>query len=329
MQIRFLAVLSVLLMVGLFSNCGPEREAALSTQMKEQIALLPQDAGAYGYVNIQRLHKANFARFFVDSMKQQLTESAEFETFVAETGLDPEKDIHEAYFALMVNDNHKKPLGLVVAGGSFDSEKIIGFLKEKDEHQKLQEEKAGAHTLYVIADKHMTFCFYNSETLIGGARDLVIKWLEGRDSKGAKAAISPALLDDLNRLKYKQGMWLSVNPETWKTKIKNTDLKKFNGLKSLTDLGFSLDITDKIKFFAKGDFDDKEKAKLFEEAIRGFIAAGKLSVSDDRDVIDILNNIRVETKDGQVTVNFKVSEKEIKQLLDKQKTLKKKMFKAV
>jgi len=329
MRLRLILVLSVSVIIGLFSACSPDRETVLTTEMKEQIALLPQDAGAYGYVNVQRLHRAEFARFFVDSMKKQITESAEFETFVAETGLDPEKDIHQAYFALQAGDDKNKPLGLVVASGTFDAQKIVAFLKEKDEHHKLIEEKVSEYTIYTVPEKPMAFCFYNPETLVGGEYNLVLNWLKGRDAEGSKASINPALLSELKSLKYKQGMWLSVNPDTWKAKLKDRDLKKLNALKSLTGLGFSMDITDKVKFSAKGDFNDEEKAKLFEEAIRGFIATGKLSVSDDREVIDILNSIKVETDDGQVMLDFKINEEEIRQLMNKQKTLKKKMFKAV
>lgn len=327
MYLRVFLVFTI--MTGLFISCNLEQKADLTAEMKEQIALLPQDAGAYGYVNVQRLHKAKFARFFVDSMKKQITESEEFEAFVNETGLDPEKDIHQAYFALQAGNDKNKPLGLVVANGSFDAQKIISFLKGKDEHHKLKEEKVSEYTVYTVPEKPMAFCFYNPETLVGGEYNLVLSWLKGRDAKGSKASINPVLMSELKSLKYKQGMWLSVNPDTWKAKIKDRDLKKLNALKSLTGLGFSMDITDKVKFSAKGDFKDEEKARLFEEAIRGFIATGKLSVSDDREVIDILNSIEVETDDGQVMLDFKIDEKEIKQLMNKQKTLKKKMFKAV
>lgn len=327
MPLRLFLVFSIL--VGLFSACSLERETALSAEMKEQIALLPQDAGAYGYVNIQRLHKAEFARFFVDSIKQHLTESEEFQAFIAETGLDPEKDIHQAYFALQAGSKRNKPLGLVVAGGKFDAQKIIGFLKEKDKHHKLQEEKISGHTVYSIPEKPIAFCFYNSETLVGGEYNLVIKWIKNSDADKPQKSIDPELLTELKSLKYKQGMWLSVSPGIWKAQIKDHGLRKLNALKSLTGLGFSMDVTDKIKFSAKGNFNDKEKARLFKEAIKGFIATGKLSISDDREIINILNGIQVKVDDGQVTLDFKINEKEIKQLMNKQKTLKKKIFKAV
>jgi hypothetical protein len=318
--------LSLLIFLAAFNSCVQERTFPVSEQVKQQIALLPQDAAAYGYVNFKRLHNAEFSKFFTDSMKAHLYRNEEFLEFMEETGLDPQKDLKDAYFAAKPGLDEDKPSVMVVAFGDFEPDKIIGFIKEQDREEKLLESDYEGYKLYSTDKKQFTFCFKDKNTLLGGSKEDVLKYL---DSKPDQRELSKTVVKDLEKLKYKKGMWFTVNAEVWKDKIRNEQLNRINGLKSIETIGFSMDLTDKFKMNARGLFTDEEKSKLFEEAIRGFIATGKLSVSDDRDVIDILNSIKVKSDKKSVKVDFELSEEEAKKLMKKKNELSKKVFKAV
>lgn len=329
MKTRILVLLSVMFFITVIISCVRERKYPVSAEMESQIALLPQDAGIFGYVNIKRLSDAEFSHFFVDSAKKHLMQQGGFLEFVDQTGLDPEKDIREVYFAGKLETNGKTPPGLVVVKGEFDPEKIVSFLLEKDERIRIVKEDYNSNDLYFIEEETSAFCFADNQTLIGGDAEHVKTWLDKQHSDTASLSENKALLRELENMKYKEGMWLSLNPKVWKEQLKGKRLPDFKGLNELENMGFSLDITDKLQFSARGAFTDAERAKLFEEAIKGFVAAGKLSVSDDREIIDILNNIDVQTDGSRVKVDFEINEQDAKKLIEKKKKISRKIFKAV
>jgi hypothetical protein len=74
-----------------------------------------------------------------------------------------------------------------------------------------------------------------------------------------------------------------------------------------------------MKFHALGQFEDAEKAGLFRDAMKGFVATAKLSMSEDRDAIDILNKIKIDTKKDEVVIQFKMSQEDIDKLKEKRK----------
>ena len=329
MKTRILLLFSIMLFLTVIISCVQERKHPVSAEMESQIALLPQDAGIFGYVNIKRLSNAEFSHFFVDSAKKHIMQQGDFLEFVEQTGLDPEKDIREVYFAGKLETNGKTPPGLVVVKGEFDPEKIVSFLLEKEEHNRILKEDYKDNNLYLIEEKASAFCFANNQTLIGGGVEQVKTWLDNQHSDKVSLSGNKLLLQELENMKYKEGMWLSLNPKVWKEQLKGKRLPDFKGLDELKNLGFSLDITDKLQFSARGAFTDAERAKLFEEAIKGFVAAGKLSVSDDREVIDILNNIDVQADGSNVKVDFEINEQDAKKVIEKKKKISRKIFKAV
>jgi hypothetical protein len=103
--------------------------------------------------------------------------------------------------------------------------------------------------------------------------------------------------------------------------LKKKDIKKFKSLESLKSINLSLDLTEKFKFFGESSFSSDEQAELFYDAIKGFIAAGKLSTSDDREIVDILNSITVNNEGEEVTINIEFTKEEIEALLDKKDSI--------
>ena len=308
--------------------CVQERSFPLASDVKKQMALLPQDAAVYGYVNFKRLHSADFSHIFVDSVKNHMYKDKDLSEFMKVTGLDPNKDIHEIYFAANPTPDKKKSSFLAVASGQFDIDKIVKFIEEEDKKHKIQQSDYEGFTLFVTDEKPIAFCFKDENTLVGGSKLNVQKWLDLQGQTGQKE-MNSTVLKQIEKLKYKKGMWLNVDALVLKENIDDEHFGHINGLKSVETLGFSLDFTDKMMLNARGIFGDAEKSKLFEEAIKGFIATGKLSVSDDRDVIDILNSIDVKAEDKTVKVDFKLTEEEAKKILEKKKTFTKKFQKAV
>ncbi len=319
---RLFTILAVMLIL---AGCANEQKQALSGQMKQQIALLPQDAGIYAYINVKRLHNASFSHIFIDSARKQIMNNPEFLELVEQTGLDPEKDIREVYFALKPGSSKEKPLGLIVAGGDFEPQKITDFLKKKDKHKKILTENYKEKTLYYIKENAPGFCFIDAHTVVAGNLDQVKRWIDRQEAGGSVAA-NKDLLSQVQKMKYGNGLWLNVIPAAWQEMLKTKDLKKFNGLKKLRGIRISMDITDQVMLSANGGFVKEEDAQLFSDAFKGLIAAGKLSVSDEREIVDILNKVDVKTTGNEISIDFKMSGKEVRKLLEKKKKLRRKMM---
>ena len=325
MKTRFKLIIALPIIILLFAGCGTEQKQGLSEQVKQQIALLPQDAGVYAYVNIERLHNASFSHIFIDSARKQITGNPEFQELVEQTGLDPEKDIRDVYFALKPGSSKEKPLGLIVASGDFEPSKITEFLMKKNKHNKIMTEMYKGKKLFFSQEKASGFCFADSHTLIAGNLEQVTAWIDRREAGGSLPENS-SLISQIEAMKYNKGLWLNVIPSAWQEMLKSRDFKKFNALKRLEKVWVSMDITDQVLFSAKGGFSDKEDAQLFSDAFKGVIAAGKLSVSDERDVIDILNKVDVQTEGKEISIEFKLDREDAIKLLEKKKKLRRKMM---
>ena len=90
--------------------------------------------------------------------------------------------------------------------------------------------------------------------------------------------------------------------------------KKFKGIKNLQTVNLSFKAADDLNFFSESEFSDPEKADLFKDAVKGFISAVKFSLSDDRETVDILSKVDVETKTNTLLINFQMTKADIEKL---------------
>jgi hypothetical protein len=130
------------------------------------------------------------------------------------------------------------------------------------------------------------------------------------------------MLERINSLKYKNDAWFTLNTEPMIGEMldkmnKSSEGERLAGLKSVKNLNFSMKVNDELIFSGVGNFSDNEKAKLFHDALKGFVATAKLSLSEDRDAVDVLNKIDIDTRGDQVLVNFKMSKDDVEKLMEK------------
>jgi hypothetical protein len=156
--------------------------------------------------------------------------------------------------------------------------------------------------------------------MVGGKERYIKSWLDKYDQT-SKDATHP-LLPHVGKLKYKKGVWFTMTAEPLMRRIKESDFgEKLQGLKNVKHGGLSMDFSDHFNFYADCECSDAEKSELLKDAIKGFIATLKLSKSDDRDAIDILNKIDVKQSNACVIVKFKMTKDEVERLLLKRKAI--------
>jgi hypothetical protein len=313
--LKFSAVLVCILTVW---QCTLERTEPISPQISEELALFPANPIGVGYANMEEMRESPFYSMIQKRWDKGLGYSDEYKEFMEKTGLDFRKDINEIYFSIVATEIKKKPSILTVIKGSFNPDQLIEFIKSESEEDEVREESYDDFTLYKINDDNLSFSFIDHNRLIFGNASLVKSWIS-HFTKDTNKEIDSDLAKRLDPVKYKSDAWFVFDAENiiddmMEEMQKHPESRRFSGLKSLKDFIFSMKVKDKLWFSGVGNFSDEEKAKLFEDAVKGFIAAVKLSVSEDRQAVDVLNKINVKHDGNRVLLDLEMSQEDIEKL---------------
>jgi len=324
---RFIATTGLVLFLTAFLlQCGKEKMAPVPVSQKKQLELLPAASIAVGYINFQSFTKSPFRDLLKENHYRRKHNSKDYDEFIKATGIDPEKDVKEAYFALAPRLNDHEANGLVVLHGNFDVEKIRAFIRNKDEKKEVKTENYGQYQLFIPGEKKFGFAFADEHFLVGGNLQLVKAWLDRKDGKDTSTSDLTGLKKSIQRVKYKDGMWMAVSTKSLMDRLmkkleNRSDIPSIPAMRTLRQAHFSLSPGEELKFEGEGSFTDKENSKLFGDALKGVIATAKLAMGGDRNVIDIINKVKVGRHDNTVSVHFSLKKDEIKQLLNKKREI--------
>ncbi len=310
----FLSFIFIMGIVYLFTSCEKVTEQ-LPRTMGTQLALLPENANAVGYMNVKKIHESDFVNIFLDSSKASPFKDKEYQKFVEATELDLRKDITEVYFAATLGEHPYEKDGLVVINGNFDPEKIIDYIKQEAQSNTLAKNSYGNYDIYILAeDDTVNFSFINNTTLLVGNKDNITTWIDKSSDKSGE--FKNELISKVDKIKYKDTAWFTMDASLITEELKKRDIRRLKSLESLKNISLSMNLVEKFKFFGESEFKSSEQAELFYDAIKGFIAAGKLSTSDDREFVDLLNSIEVNHESDQVTINIDFSKDDVEKLLN-------------
>lgn len=308
-------LLSMLIMMGAFLFSCTVEEQTISKDMSQQLALLPDDANMVGYMNFNKIKDSEFFQMFMDSTKGHPFKDQEYLDFVAESGLDLQKDIHEIYLAARMDTDDPVRNGLIIVKGNFDPQKIMDYVRKKSETKEYAEESYQDWKLYTMDMEKKAFCFADNSTFVAGEMMSVKDWLNRSTKKASQ--LSETMLDRIANLRYKNSAWFTMDADPIIKNLRQEQMQKMNGIESLKNISASMDLTEEFKFYGESQFTSREKAELFRDAIKGLIATGKLSMSEDREVIDILNSIDVDAENDRVEIDFKFTKEEIQKLMER------------
>lgn len=322
MKNYFLALIFISLLV--FAGCDQVGQETLSSEDLQQIALLPQDANVMGFTNYQKIYQSPFFTSFVDTSFTDLLTDDEYAEFYQQTRLNLQKDIHKIYFAGKTYFDSRKIDALLVARGNFDSEKIKTYIENHQKAEKLVHEMYGGVKFYRTVNGSgaapFLFGFFDNEFFVGGVDSLVKKWVDSKKANESNP-VDHALINRINRLKYKNSAWFILDAKTiFRNLADNPGPEQM--IQKIRHLDLSFDMRKKLRFSGEVGCTDAESAGLFRDAIKGAISTMKLSVTDDRELIDILNQIKVKSGDQKIKISFQMSQNDIEKLKTRRKTLK-------
>jgi hypothetical protein len=312
MKKAIVGFISIMLFGTLLWQC--ERGVApVSSTMKKELSRLPESAVGLTYVNVSKIKQSEFFGIFEDKFQSKLSHDKDYEEFTEATGFDLTKDVDEMYVTFAPGQSRDDKKFLAVIKGNFDEDKIIGFVSEKDQEHELGSESYGDYTVYRVEDKPVRFSFPDETTLIVGTEDYVNSWLDGDESTNK-------WVERMEKMRYKDGICATMDAKTMihdiMTEVDEWDRgKKLQALKSVEDVYFSAEATDQVRFEGRGKFSDAQNAELFNDAIKGVIATVKISVSGDREAVDVFNKIKIKNEGDWVIGNFTMSKEDIEKLM--------------
>ncbi len=324
MKKYFLLTMLIMLAVA-FWQCEKEYFEPVSSQMAEELALLPTPSIGMGYINVVSLQKSPFFSLMLEEWEKKPFRSQEYQEFMEATGLNVSEDIHEIYFSVISDEIDEEASALLLIKGAFDSQKIISYISEHSKENEIEEESYKNYQIYHVEDDNVGFSFVDNNKVVVGTEKLVKKWLEDFQD-GKKVKSESAGLEIIKNIKYKSGAWCSVTTEKIAQKImeeieQHPESQRFSGLKNIKNLNFSMRADETLKFYGIGNFSDAEKAEMFESMVKGFFATLKLSMSEDRDAVDVMNKINVTSRGEQVLMDFEMTMEDIEKLKSHQKKI--------
>jgi hypothetical protein len=312
MKKAIVVLVSMMLLGTLLWQC--ERGVApVSSTMKKELSRLPESAIGLAYVNVSKIRQSDFFGMYEDEFQTKLSRDKDYQNFAEATGFDLTKDVDEMFIIFAPGQTRSVNKFLAVIKGNFDEDRIIGFVSTKDRQHELKSKSHGDYTVYRVEDKPVRFSFPDETTLIVGVEEYVTSWLDGDKS-------TDKWIERMAKMRYRNGICATMDAKAMindiMLEVNEWDQgKKLQALKSVEDVYFSMEATDVIQFEGRGKFTDAQNAELFHDAIKGMIATVKISVSGDREAVDVFNKIKINQDGDWVTGQFKMSKEDIEKLL--------------
>lgn len=320
-----IGIVLVILSLILGLACEKNGEEQAGADMIEQLRMLPRDVNLLAYVSVEKNRNSDVAQMFIDSLDQHPFRDREYQEFLDSTNFDIHKDINEFYVAGKFGKHHEEA-GIIVVFGNFESEKIMDYIKLKNHDDDLILENYENLEVYHLndmsSDKDKVFCFVDGNRLVAGSEAYVKSWIDFSLGEKKPEELSPEVMERVQHLKFKNDGWAIILAESAvENMMMHSDVTNLDGLKDVKYLNMSFRLSDRVEFCGELECSNPEKASLFRDTIKGAVSTAKLSVSDDRSAVDVLNKIDISLNANRVEIDFRMSKQDIEKLMNKRGVL--------
>lgn len=316
---RLIIVLLPVLVLFL-SQCAEEQPETVTSAMAGQFALLPDSGYGLLYINVKEMTGSiAVERLFGDRFETDMNDSR-YKEFLDETGLDIRKDITEVYIALLPHQRNDGPFGLALVKGKFDRERLTRFMETTEDAEDIEVADVQGTRLYRF-DHDFSLAVLDSETIVAGTPEYVRKNIRTRNK--ASSSVAAGWIELAKPAQYKSGIFMAFDMRDMRKQIdeKMGRMDKripLQSIRSVERIHVSMKCTDHIFFHARSSFDSDEMAELFFDAMKGALATLKLSVSNERSIVDILNKVHMEHDGSTVIVRLNLSPAEFDTLRNRE-----------
>ncbi|HYM13171.1 MAG TPA: hypothetical protein VEU62_20690 [Bryobacterales bacterium] len=346
--------------VGLYlSHAGRRASAQAITLDRSLVALLPANATTLVGVDVERLKRTPVYQDLEQQSESQASPARNhFDEFVAATGFDPRRDVQ----ALLVASwpppaaasgapaagpgaNFVPPQWVAVARGSFNVSALSSQLRDKKvfvenyrgvdvfEPNRESQSPPRPHPPRAMGQNPRQpggFAFLDDKTAVAGTLPSVLAAIDRKLGGGPSLQANTALLARAETISAASQVWVvSQNPGEVITRAlpKNGSAESsnfariFSGLQNST---FALDLMNGLNLKADGLCRTAEDAKTLGDAARGFVAIGRLAVSQKQpELMVVFDGIHVEENNAALNISVQVDLTTFEKLLDRARSQKK------
>lgn len=284
--------------------------------LEARLGLCPPSSTFVLSVDIDGLRRSPLYEKYAGEREQALErEHPALQSFVAETGLDPSRDIATLLLAAQAADKSGDCIGIVT--GRFEPERIQARLRRGG----VTTEKWNGQLVFRVkkddAELRPDLClaFLGREAVAFGSESAV-RTLLARYRGGADTGfLSDPRNRDLLAAADTRGQVFGIvrTGDVMKAAgaaldgAEGTPLAALNSFKSISTLTFSLSVASDVDVSARAVCQKPEDAALVHDALKGLIAMGKLASQEkERDVAAALDLAQVQDDGAAVTFSMRI-----------------------
>lgn len=315
MQNQFKILAFTLISVIIFFSCVQEKKQELNADVSAQMVKFPANPNLVAFANLEAVYSSAFYKTFEDFTRDLINENKIYDELFNTTGIDMKKDVK--YFLMAVYTSEQEPKNvkpLAILSGKFDHDKILEFVKQKDTEQQFGSDQVNGNTLYF--NKNAAFAVLEDQIIVLGRLEKVKEWL----SMDEQSSPDNEIMGMIEPVHYKQGMWMIMKTDAMiKNMLSESDLKQLGGFTSIQNMYGSALVDENLQFHGYALVQNDTDAQLLFDAIKGAVSAAKLSVSNDRDAVDVLNKLNLDLDKNKISLDFKMDHKEFEKVLNNKK----------
>jgi hypothetical protein len=290
---------------------------------------LPNEASLVVSFNVQQILNSDLMKkYALDQIKQAMMADPQAQKTFKELGLDPLKDFSRVVIAAGA-EGPEKPVILVQ--GKFDAKKLEAKAAEfaKDNADKLKIAKEADGTVYELVggggqNQTMYAAALDDTTLAAspskaGVLDALAK------AQGKKKATARKDIQELMAAADPNASaWLVLSPEALAEKMPLPNPQAKQEIEKIAAVTGSVNVTSEVKLdlnlVAKTDDAAKDMSRKMEEGLTQVKGALPLLLGQQEEmkpVIDLVNSLKLSTKDKTITLKGGLSASEIEKAIKK------------
>lgn len=292
----------------------------------DTLALFPKDTGEVAYADLK---KARTMKWFPALQEQMLPERfRQFEKFLAAAGVDPNTQVDELVWGLVVDsvskDGGNVPTGEMIVGiamGNYNPESTQAYFKQ----QKLPTVKSNDYTLYAFgsgaSDTDLFFFFLDSNKAVFGHRALLEKLLEIRFGREDGLLRNDQMFSLINEVNGSGVVWAVLNPSYTRLAMSQLapEVQQFPEAAKLVSNMKSMLITANASSGIDGKFQAVCASTQDANTLSQLMAAGllykKYQSKDNPDLGQLLDQTNVTPSGDRVVIRMSISDDQMTSLI--------------
>ena len=297
--------------------------------VESRLAVMPADLNFLMSVDLDGMRRSDiYARFGEEKHREIERKHPELRTFIEETGLDPRRDLDTFLIGSRIGDGESGMVGIVT--GRFDPER----LQEKLLSERFEQANAAGQVVYRIktpeADvghPEISIAFLGREAVVFGTQDGVAQVLTNRQTGNPGFLNADASSDLMVGLDTRAPMFGVIRTGDMANRI-SEGLSHENvppalrSLKSVQALTFSVRVSDGIDISSRAVCRTPEDTALVHDAMKGFLAMGKLSAQEsDPDIASMLDLAQIHNEGSAVSFSMRIPAEVIDRFHEKMEKL--------